>query len=299
MKNYGLDLKKERADAKEEDWQYLGASRSVPCIAQIPTFKRYKYLPDGEVQRGKEDMMDCATRSVLNILETKFNFLSKENKLKHKAWLQKNGYYNKDGEIEFSDAFIAILSDTTRQGNSLIAPIRAVRKYGLIPKHLLPLVKSMTWEEYHNPDRITDKMVDLGAEFSRRFEINYEKVYEEKYKELLEGDLLDVGGFAWTEPKNGEYPKSPYSANHAFILFDLPTFCAFDNYIDQVDGDYIKKLAPDYDFLDYGYRIYISEEKEVKNWLPDLIHRFYDFLSFIVKKLLKCLGKNFSGQRTI
>ena len=40
-----------------------------------------------------------------------------------------------------------------------------------------------------------------------------------------------------------------------------PKHTIFDNYIDSVDNDFIKKLSSDYIFLDYGYRVYISENK--------------------------------------
>ena len=74
VRNYGLDIEKEKSEQSEKDWIF-GATQ-LTCIAEnIPEQERGKYLPQGEVQRGKEDMMDCATRGLLNILAAKLNWL--------------------------------------------------------------------------------------------------------------------------------------------------------------------------------------------------------------------------------
>jgi hypothetical protein len=285
IKNYGLNIELERQQMSEEDWQF-GALSPV-CIACIPESEREKYLPLGEVQRGREDMMDCATRGPINILETKFNWLYRNEKLTYEnlAWLKSNGYVNTQGNIEFSDAFIAIKSGTTRQGNSLKAPLHAIHEYGLVPKNLLPLNQSMTFDQYHDPKRITESIENLGREFIKRFTVNYEQVRDIHMDELLKDDFLDVAGYAWPNPAMGEYPKSDQPINHCFILHRHPKYYAFDNYIDPVDGDFIKKLASDYDFWDYGYRIIVSENEIV--YVKTALELIVDFVNLIIKKLLK------------
>lgn len=261
MKNYGLNIELEKQQISEEDWIFGATSQD--CIALIPENERDKYLPLGEVQRGRDDMMDCASRGPVNKLEAKLTYLYATGGMtpENADWLLKNGYFNTTTQrIELSDAFVAINSGTTRQGNSLKAPLDAIRKQGLIPKHLLPLDPKMTWEEYHNPQRITEDMRKLGRDFLERFVINYERVYENDFGLLLDKDILVVGGFAWPEPVSGEYKRSNNQPNHCFILYKKPKYYAFDNYIDSVDGDYTKKLSADYDFIDYGYRVYISRE---------------------------------------
>jgi hypothetical protein len=262
--NYGLDLKREQQHSSPDDWIFGGFS--TPCIASIPETERFKYLPSGEVQRGLEDMMDCATRGPINILKTKFNWLYRNNKItpENKAWLEKNGYV-RNGNVEFSNAFIAILSGTTREGNSLKAPLQAIENNGLVPNSRLPLLSTMTFDEYHNPLRITSVLQFLGQEFKKRFPINYEKVYEIHYNELYEGDMIVEAGYAWSIPVNGEYPNIGADPNHVWMGICRPLHTIFDNYIDSVDGDFIKKLAPDYDMLDYGYRVFISAENKVIN----------------------------------
>ena len=135
--NYGLDWQRELKEQSELDWK-LGAT-GLTCIAQIPEEEREKYLPKGELQFGREDFKDCVSRAINNVLETKFNWLlaNKKLSLANEMWLREKGYVVGD-KIEFSDRFVAILSGTTREGNSFKAPADSVRKNGLIPKAMLP-----------------------------------------------------------------------------------------------------------------------------------------------------------------
>ena len=127
----------------------------------------------------------------------------------------------------------------------------------------------MTWEDYHKPERITEEMKNLD--------------------ELLDRDIINLAGYAWPNPVNGEYPRVDYQPNHVFVGIRKPRTYIFDNYVDEgVAGDFIKKLAADYDFIDYGYRIIISEKKieepgekpEVKkSWWQRLIEAIKKFFS--------------------
>lgn len=284
MKNYGFNLKLEQQHSSENDWRY--GAFSTPCLASIPEGERIKYLPAGEVQRGVEDTMDCATRGPINILETKFNWLYQNNKIspENKAWLENNNYV-RNGNVEFADAFIAILSGTTRVGNSIKAPLQAIENNGLVPKSRLPLLSSMTFDEYHDPLRITEELKALGQEFKKRFPINYEKVYIIHYNELYEGDMLVSAGYAWSIPVNGEYPRIEGNPNHVWMGICRPLHTIFDNYIDSVDGDFIKKLASDYNMLDYGYRVFIPNENKVidKKQLRPWYMNIYDIIINIIK----------------
>lgn len=247
---YGFNIELEEASQSEEDW----VGGTLPDLAPIPLEERIKYLPKGERQNIGEEKMDCASRGPLNVIETKFNYLIKNKKLsfENHMWLKGNGYLNDEGQIEFSDRFVAILSGTTAQGNSLKAPLDAIRKNGLIPKIIFPQVES--FDEYYNASKITDEMRKLGDEFKSRFVINYEKLYTIDLK-----DILIVGGYAWPLPVEGEYPPVEHTPNHCFILFTIPQYFAFDNYLDA-DGDFIKKLSPNYLFLKYAYRVVINKD---------------------------------------
>jgi len=275
--NYGLDLKREEEELCGDEHQF-GAS-SPKCIASISMDSRQMYFPEGEVQRGKEDFMDCVTRGGINIFETKFTYLY-FNKLseENKEWLRVNGYFV-DGKILFSDRFNAILSNTTRQGNSMKAPAHSFHRDGLIPKSMLPASSDMMWAEYHDPSKITQEMKDLGQEFLRRFPIGYDQVRLKNLEEVLTKNMVSVGGHAWSAPKNGEYPRTERPYNHVFVAYKLPLIFIFDNYIDSVDGDFIKKLAKDYRLYKYGYRFYIPREnivgKKKPYWFVQLAINFW------------------------
>jgi len=285
MKNFGLDLDREIQEQSPKDW-VLGAT-SYACLADIPLTERDKYLPDGEVQKGKEDFMDCVTRGYHNILETKFNFLAKSGLInEHIVFLQNYGYFNKDGEFEVSDRFTAIKSGTTRTGNSMKAPIDAIRKFGLIPKKLLPANSKMTWEEYHDPKAITKEMEDLGKEFLKRFNINYEKVYKQQYTSILPVDMVNVAGYAWVKD-GSEYVSTPeMPPNHAFMLYNKPDYIIFDNYIDN--KKYIKKLSSNYSFMEYGYRVFISLNSNVSlvESIKEIIRAVFKLIGDLFKNLL-------------
>ena len=197
--------------------------------------------------------------------------LIKQKKLsfENEKWLRENGYVN-DG-VTFSDRWIALLSGTTRSGNSFKAPLDAVRKNGLIPKPLFPQV--FAFDEYYDPSKITDKMKEIAEGFKQRFYVNYEKAYEKEYPKALKHDMIMVGGFAWPEPTNGIYPRTERDPNHAFMVIKTPKYEVFDNYTD-FSGGFLKKLSPDYDLLDYGYTLKINREQIIKR--PQRTYWWFD-----------------------
>lgn len=264
MKNLGLDLARE---AREQDGtEHVFGSGSPKCIFHISVDERGKYLPIGELQKGIDDFQDCVSRRVNNIWETKLNFALRNNLIKpeNHEWLERVGYVVlKDGVpyVELSDRWLAILSDTTRSGNSMKAPTHASHKYGVIPKSMLPSNSGMTWEQYHNKGDLTDEMYEIGKEFISRFELMYDKVPTENLEEALKTDMVGIGVYAWPRPKKGEYPRVSYDFTHDVMAYGLPRTYVFDNYLDDdKKDDWIKKLAPDYRVYEHGYRQYIRRE---------------------------------------
>lgn len=284
---YGFNQALEIAQLSEKDWVFGGFS--TPGIGDMPPVIRENYLPDGEVQRAIDDMMDCASRGPINILEAKFTYAYNKRLFKEEnlQWLKDNGYLTYDRRITFSDAYVAINSGTTRAGNSLKAPLEAIRTKGLVPKRMLPLESWMTFDSYHDPARITRKLRDLGAEFKNRFQINYEQVYKIHFKDLLKDDFFDVCVYAWPEPVNGEYPQTTLPANHVVALV-RPEYYVFDNY-QEAPGDFIKKLAPDFAFWDYGYRIFIAKDltkaeiAQLTTYLQKLVGLFKTMVGLLMK----------------
>ena len=283
-KSYGLDWKRELAEQSEEDW--LAGATSPKGIVEIPLAVKESFLPTGRKQGGVWDTQACATFSPTNGYDAMVEYLyqtvmTQENK----DFFDRSGY-RRSGKMDSSDAFNAILSGTTRMGNSLKAPLDSIRKNGMIPNWMLPFEPSMTWDEFHNPNRITKEMIELGQECATRIIFAYERVYESDFSLWLETDFIDVGGYAWPIPVDGVYPRTENAPNHAFLLYK-PKYFANDSY-PETEGDYIKQLAPDYNFVDYGYRIYISKQttpeeravrKQVETTLFDfgLLSFFYDW----------------------
>ena len=99
IQNHGFNIQKEIAEQSTQDWVF-GVGEQIRGLAENIDF--IKYLPVGEVQKGVEDTMDCTTRSLVNILETKFTYLY-HNKLLSKEnlkWLEDKGYVV-DGRVVF------------------------------------------------------------------------------------------------------------------------------------------------------------------------------------------------------
>lgn len=278
----------EALDRTDTDWQF--GSLSLLSLVTFPSKEAIILnLPNGEVQRGREDTLDCATRAPINKLAGDFTYAIQKHIISQKNidWLSQKGYLDRDGRFDASDAFIAILSGTTRTGNSMKAPNQAIRDYGLIPKWMLPLEPWMTWDDYHNKARITQEMLDLGKAFSKRFDINYERVPLERLEEVNEMEPVIVAGHAWDKPINGVYPRSEDKKQHVWLNL-YPKWLAFDNYLDQGrKDDYIKTLAPDFAFYKYGYRVFISNED------PNVDDRRWSitYLMGLVEKLKALLAK--------
>jgi hypothetical protein len=259
MKDYtDFDPIKERSEQTPDDWQFGGLSQ--PGLANIPLHERESYLPPGQLQYGRNDFMSCATLSPINALEAQFTWLYEHGMTQeNKTWLELKGYVDASGDVQFSDRFSSTLAGTTTSGNSMKAPLEAIRKHGLIPKKLLNASKDMTFAQYHDKSAITKAMYDLGLEFTHRFTINYEQVHRDHLLEALKGDYIGVAGHGWSQPKNGVYPRTAATINHAFLLYK-PKYEAFDNYLEKPE-DYTKTLAPDYLFFETAYRVFISAEK--------------------------------------
>ena len=258
MKNHGLDLAREETELRGDE-HVFGASSTV-CLFSVPEKDREFYLPIGELQNIGEEKSGCVSRAYVNILETKFNYALAKGLIKpeNKKWLEDNGYLE-NGKITFSDAFIEILSNTTKAGNSMKAPVDTIYRNGLVPKKMLPQLES--FEGHYNPARITHEHKVLGQEFLKRFKLNYEQVFTADMASLLKHDSAAAAVYAWPFPENGEYPRKPeFPFNHCVMAYALPKTYIFDNYIDSSDGDFIKKLKEDYDFYDYAYRVYVSAQ---------------------------------------
>lgn len=232
----------------------------------ITTDNWMSYMSPGELQfNNRLDTYSCVSFSAINVLETILNYQIKNNmSVGNLQWLKDYGYLGYDGFVNFSDRFIAVLSGTKPgQGNSGKKVNEAIRKYGLIPEALLPFTTDTTQSEFFDKTKITQEMYDLGQEFLKRFNINYELVYTDNHnvvKEALTHSPLQVYVYAWLNPISGIYQKTGRPANHAVCLFQ-PEWYIFDQYTEDArEGiDYIKQMAPDFDFHSFCYAYTVTE----------------------------------------
>ena len=247
-----FDEARERIEGTTGTEYIYGAVEKDLCA--VPLQDRLKYLPDGVLQfNGIFDSNGCSARGIVNIAKAKFNYFYANGMHPDlQKWLLDNGYVV-NGKIVFDETFIEILSGTKPNGNSLKSPVDTVYRCGLIPE-CLPLEPDMTWEQYMNPARITQKYKDLGKEFLRRFGLNYEQVPLSRFTEAIKDDYLDVATHAWPQPINGVYPKTEGVFNHVVAR------CT--NEIDVLDNyqEFIKRLAPDYLFFGWAYSLSVTRQ---------------------------------------
>lgn len=238
-------------------------------LAAVPLTERIAYLPSGVNQfNNVMDTSGCASRGPLNDLETKLDFFYNTGMhLNLQKWCNDNGY-RVNGKFALCDAYIEILSKTTPQGNSMKAPLDAINNYGVIPASLIPLNNDMSWDVYMNPARVTQAHKDLGAQFLRRFTINYEQVPLSQFQQATTIDGLIVALKAWGVPVNSVYPRIEGAFGHVVdrISNEIDIFDSYD--------PFIKRLALDYIFFEWGYSLSITAQ----NPYPDEVIALFDVL---------------------
>lgn len=264
MKHTGFLLKKEQADSHIKDY-VLGADAqpdlkgisdevagmvwalfawSYPINGVYPRSeapinhaslgineKCKPFLPKGTTQRGREDWMNCTSNAPCNELEIQFNYGLKNNKFTPSLveWFNKVGFIN-NGKFEIADAWSTIGSGTTRNGNSLKSPVDFIHRNGIVPRSKMLDLPTMTWSQYHGKSRMTSELKEIADEILKYIDFGYQKVL---YRDFIKY----THDLKWED---------------------------FDSYVDHVDGDYIKKLAPDYNLMSYGYHLTINQKASPK-----------------------------------
>ena len=216
QQNYGVDLEREKREQSPEDWNY-GAIKAkgiaddvagiVTALSAWPQPKQgiyprtlaeinhciiswiealAQYYPKGEVQRGVEEYQDCVARGFINELEKCFNYLVANKVFPESTiyWLKINKYIV-DGKVILSNRIPAIMSGTTRGGNSLKSVIHWIIKNGIHPRALLSEEKKMTFNEYHDRSKVTSLALETGKKSLDIIQINYAKVYKRDWSRFF------------------------------------------------------------------------------------------------------------------
>lgn len=142
-KNHGVIIEK-----KPEDF----AGGTLPYEVLNPSGDWTPYLPKPENQFTHHvDSQACVTFSILNVIETQYKF--------------KTGK-----DINFSDRFIAKMSGTTTQGNSVQNVCDAINKYGLVLEEEWPTDVEFNWAQYYAP--IPQSVLDKAKKYPIQYEFH-------------------------------------------------------------------------------------------------------------------------------
>jgi len=150
--------------------QEMGAKvgRESPIVHEVRIFDGNwsDFATDFELQKQNGlEPMDCVTQGVINSIQSQMNWMIVTNRMPQKHMELLNKYECiVDGRVQFSKKFIAILSETTKEGNYLTKVAQTVREVGVVSEKMLPISGS-TWDEFYNKGQITEEMRDIGKMF--------------------------------------------------------------------------------------------------------------------------------------
>ena len=230
-----------------------------------------QYLPSGEKQGGVYfDSMACVSFSAINVAETEINYLLQTNQLPKEtvAFLDREGYLV-DGEVNFSDRFIAKLSGTTRVGNYLTTVMDTIRKYGLIPESewtfdTAQRTPAFDWDDYYAP--VPQALQDKGKKFLDYFDIKYSwlvaggQAVPAQMKEWLKSGPLQIASATCPGWSTGDVNACSLPINHATMIYgiDDTRYKLFDHYT-----PFEKTLALDYK-IPFVMRIIVTPKSVVE-----------------------------------
>lgn len=187
--------------------------------------------------------------------------------------------YNQD--INFSDRFVGIISETGLGGNSPHKVVEKIRHEGLIPEGELPFAEHLkNINEYYSYKGTTQKSKEThGLQFLNDYTIKHDWVLTKSspdYKpsrqrtmvEALKFSPLGVSVHAWRQEDGLYTNKQGIPDNHwtACIGYKAGEYwIIFDSY-----APYIKHLNWDYPFQ-FVKRYNVIEIQKQRNWLIDLL----------------------------
>ena len=229
MRNYGLQIQSKRPT----DF-FIGSEE----IELNPSGDWTDYLPVKEYQNIGLETMACVSFSALNCLEILHNRLY-------------------GVEPNWSDRFVAKMSNTTQRGNWLTTVADSIRHNGLVSEEDYPSDWT-SWENYYQ--EVTQELKDKGLDFLKQYEINYAWIVptaEYELENALKIAPCQIVVHAWEEPVNGIYERTELALNHAVCLFNSvhgEYWEIFDHY-----DNTIKRLAWDYK-IQHGFQYKIKRK---------------------------------------
>ena len=253
-----FDERDYRADA-------LGAAPQLKGEPLASDGQWWEFLPEEEKQVVPNfDTFSCVSFGTSNCIEILFAkvFLLSKN---------------------FSDRFIAIISDTQPEGNDPKKVIDSIRKQGLVKEESLPLLDSLKSQaEYLQPNPPTPELTAEGKAFLAEHGIGYAWVGNdiESIKNALRYSPLGVSVPAWFDNNGRYYFPEGVAPNHWTALVGYKEgeyWIVFDSY-----APHLKQIAWDSKFK-YIMRYWLGAgQKEQISILQKIVALY--------KKILALLG---------
>lgn len=215
----------------DNDWKSSDIS-GINFELRNPSGDWTAYAPQGENQKFRNfDTMACVTYSALDSIETQLRLLTGQN-------------------FNFSDRFIAKLSGTTQNGNSLQEVADTIRKYGLVPEEVWPASDDFVWADYYKD--IPAEILAKGKLFLNEWNITYEWVTD-LGKELQHAPIQIATAVCpgWNNPP---VKSCGLPVQHATCLLKTNSLTILDHY-----QPYIKTLAADYP-IPYKFKVLVSRK---------------------------------------
>lgn len=182
---------------KDEDY-VLGAYTKLSALVLQPDGQWDNFLPVKELQHKHGlETSNCVCYGVLNAIECLYKRLF-------------------NNEMNYSDRYIGVLSETTPQGNSVQKVLETIRKEaGLIPEKLLPFSEDInTWEEYYSPSPMAPELLLFGKNWLLKYRLLHEWVFGRndrnkltRLKSGLRYSPIGVSVAAWFKNSEGLYYK--------------------------------------------------------------------------------------------
>lgn len=272
---YGLIL-----SPVEPDQYILGA---VDAQILQPSGDWTEYLPAIEYQsRSGVETLGCTVYGTLNCLE---------------ALMARLFWSPQDKEpFNYSERYLGVLANLTRQGGDPHVVAETIRKQGLIPDAMLPFDESIhTWEEFHSPNPMTPLYTNIGQNWLKTYDFYHEWVptNPESLMKALKTSPLGVAVYAWQQDETTGYYVCPsWSApSHWTVLYGYEKgkyWKIYDTY-----DDTHKKLAWDFAFgRAKVYHIYKKAEQEtITQSILVKMKQILDYIQVQINELVKKKSK--------